>query len=118
MSNYLNHRLSSRNSVAIPSLIYHQNDNTRSATITDLSIEGAYTLLNDAKQLPINDIIKIKFTLAKNSETHQLLLPAVIIHHETKGLGVMFINEDQKLGQILNIPFTFENPPFRVHRFC
>lgn len=102
MSNFLNHRLSSRTPVTIPTQIYHQNDNSRSATITDLSQEGAYTLLDDAKQLPIDDIVKIKFTLTENNETHHLLLPAIIIHHETKGLGIMFINENQELCQVLN----------------
>jgi len=102
MSDFLNHRLSSRTPVTIPTLIYHQNDNSRSATITDLSQEGAYTLLDDAKQLPIDDIVKIKFTLTENNETHQLLLPAIIIHHETKGLGIMFMNEDQEFCQALN----------------
>ena len=102
MSDFLNHRLSNRNPVTIPTLVYHQNDNTRSATITDLSIEGAYTLLDDAKQLPPNDIVKVKFSLTKDNETHLLLLPAIIVHHETKGLGIMFINEDQEFGQILN----------------
>jgi len=102
MSNFLDHRLSSRTPVAIPTQIYHQNDKSRSATIIDLSQEGAYTLVDDAEQLPIDDIVKIKFSLTENNATHQLTLPAIIVHHETKGLGIMFINEDQEFGQILN----------------
>lgn len=106
MSDFLNHRLNNRNPVAIPTQVYHQNDKIRSATITDLSLDGAYTLLDDAKQLPINDIVKIKFTLTDHNDTHQLLLPAIIVHHETNGLGIMFINEDQEFSQLINIIST------------
>jgi len=102
MSNFLDHRLSSRIPVTIPTRLYHQNDKSRYATITDLSQEGAYTSLDDAKQLPVDDIVKIKFSLTENKKTHQLMLPAIIIHHENKGLGVMFMNEDQEFYQILN----------------
>lgn len=101
MEHFLDHRLGSRNTVAIPTRVYHRNENTRSATITNLSMAGAFAELDDEEQLPIDDIVKIRFSLTENGLTHQLFLPAIVIHHDAEGLGIMFVNEEQEFCQTL-----------------
>lgn len=97
MEHFMNHRLGSRNTVAIPSRVYCRDENTRPATITNLGMEGAFAELDGAHQLAVNDIVRIKFSLTENGRTHKLLIPAIVVHHNTKGLGIMFVNEEYEL---------------------
>jgi hypothetical protein len=99
----MEHRFCRRRDVVIPSSIHIRDDSINQGTITNISFDGAYAQLSDSEHMAVDSVIRIEFSLFLDDKTGNIVtrMPALVVHCDGMGIGVMFLHDDIEFARQL-----------------
>ncbi|HFD87930.1 MAG TPA: PilZ domain-containing protein [Gammaproteobacteria bacterium] len=97
----MNHRCCRRESVDISMRLHVADSQSHAARITNLSHGGAYIEIDSPHRFPVDGIVRLEVPLHKADESTSINTQGLVIHNDTNGLGLMFVDESTGFVQTL-----------------
>ena len=98
----MEHRLCKRKTIHLPARLQVHQQDCGTAHVSNLSAGGAFIQLEDPSRCGIDQMVKISLPLpTSNGQDSTLQLSAIIVHRNSKGIGIMFLSEEENLRQSL-----------------
>lgn len=95
----MEHRYSVRLPVAMNVLLYHNNVPVVHCKTENIGADGMFVSTGDLKY-GTNSILKVEFVAGAGQDARSHMIPAMVVHHNNHGMGLMFPRGDTKAMQV------------------
>lgn len=98
----MEHRMSRRVQVRAPVRIIFRGREFGQGEITEISYEGAFIEIKNSVKLPENSSLSLSLFPVTDSTQEPVHVTAMVIHHSSRGVGIMFSGANDELNQFVS----------------
>ena len=97
----MEHRYCRRKPLEVGVRLYNGAEVLAEGEMQNISTGGIYVRLDDTRDFPVDRVVEVAFDVPDGGGTCAIRSPAMVVHRNPRGIGLMFLNEDLTFSRIL-----------------
>ncbi len=97
----MEHRYCLRKPLATRVQLYNGTRALAEGEAENISTGGLYVRLADTRAFPVDRVVEVAFDVPDRGGSCAIRSPAMVVHRNAHGIGLMFLNEDLTFSRIL-----------------
>ncbi len=97
----MEHRYCRRKPLEVGVRLYNGAEVLADGEMQNISTGGIYVRLDDTRRFPVDRVVEVAFDVPDGDGSCAIRSPAMVVHRNPHGIGLMFLNEDLTFSRIL-----------------